>query len=74
MTKAEAAACMRSYLPSEHEMYQDTCETCPYYAINEIAENMFLCRASEAFVMAIEALEEKGEKDESICDDHGRTV
>lgn len=61
MTKAEAASCMRSYLPSDHEMYQDTCKTCPYYANRKIAKNVFICRASEAFVMAIKALEEKGE-------------
>lgn len=68
MTKAEAAACMRSYLPNEHEMYRYTCETCPYYASREIAENVFLCCATEAFVMAIEALEREARLDEK----HGR--
>lgn len=67
MTKLEAAACMRSYLPREHEMYQNTCETtCPYYASREIAENVYICCASEAFVMAIKALEEKGEANDQV--------
>lgn len=57
MTKEEAAACMRSYLPREHEMYQYSCETCPYYASREISDNVYICCASEAFVMAIKALE-----------------
>lgn len=59
MTIEEAIYCMKSYLPGNEV---EDCVSCPYYGSVNDGDNCYVCRSSEAHLLAIEALKKMREE------------